>query len=166
MDKPNLPKRKTIRIKGYDYSTSGYYFITICTKDKKCILSKVVSSNNSAQTQLTQTGQLVENCLYKLSKIYTCVKLHDFVIMPNHVHAVIEIDNISEQLHRAQVCAPTMTLGQIVRGLKAGVSKYVGNSIWQRNYYEHVIRNEKEYLRILEYINNNPLNWALDEYYN
>ena len=172
---PDIHHRKSIRIKDYDYSKEGMYYITICTKDRECILSEIVNvKNNSmnvgahtcAQIRLTAIGTIVKDCLYKIAEMYEYVKLHDYVIMPNHIHMIMEIENsLNVQMTRAQVCAPTKVIGQIIRGLKAGISKNVGYPIWQRNYYEHVIRNEKELYKIIEYIKYNPMNWKNDNNY-
>ena len=160
---PDVHHRKSIRLKDYDYSKEGMYFVTICTKDRECILSEIVGAHICAQIELTQAGIIVEDCLYKLEEMYTYVKLHNFVIMPNHIHMILEIDHSC----RAQICAPTTTktVGQIIRGLKAGTSKIIKYSIWQRNYFEHIIRNEKELYKIIEYIKYNPLNWENDSNY-
>ena len=168
---PDKHHRKTIRLKDYDYSNEGMYFITICTQNRECILGNIVRNNNvndvgahiCAQIELSEKGIIVDKCLYKLEEMYIYLKLHDFVIMPNHIHMIIEIENI----FRAQICAPTTnnkTIGQIIRGFKAGVSKNIGYPIWQRNYYEHIIRNEKELYQTIEYIKYNPLNWENDKY--
>jgi len=163
---PDVHHRKSIRLKDYDYSKEGMYFITICTKDRECILSEIVGVHTCAQINLMKTGKIAENCLYKLEELYKHVKLHDFVIMPNHIHMILEIDHSCRvQIYKGTSMRPYKTIGQIIRGLKAGISKIVGYSIWQRNFYEHIVRNEKELYKIIEYIKYNPLNWENDSNY-
>jgi len=169
---PKIHHRQSIRLKNYNYSAEGFYFITICTQNRECILGNIenitinmndvcVGAHICAQIKLTKIGTIVKDCLHRLEEMYTYIKLHNFIIMPNHIHMILEI----ERSFRAQICAPTKTIGQIIRGLKAGISGMVGYSIWQRNYYEHIIRNENELYKTIEYIQYNPLNWEKDKYY-
>ena len=155
--------RHSIRIKNYDYSKGGMYFITICTKNKEKILGKITNG----KMELNYLGKIVENELNKTNNINENIKIYDYVIMPNHIHFIIEIDcEVNDE--RAQSCTPTelnKTIGKVIRGIKSAVSSTVKKSIWQRNYYEHVIRKDKEHLQILEYMQNNPSNWELDEDY-
>lgn len=170
--------RKSIRIKDYDYSNEGLYFITICTYNKEKILSKITKKvqdkDELVTIELTDIGILVEQCYLNIINKFPNIQLHDYVIMPNHMHIVIEITK--KKINRVDtrptptianvICAfKSITTYEITKGVKEGKYKPYKNKIWQRNYYEHIIRNEKEYLRILEYIQNNPLNWALDKYY-
>ena len=177
-----IPQRKQLRLKEYDYSQEGYYFITICTQNRKHILSKIidVSKQNtkpvgadsiSAQNvKLTCVGKLIEKIYLNLEKEFPNIKLHDYIIMPNHLHGIIEI------YKRAEIdSAPTInkiiqtfkrhTTIEYIKGVKQGIYKPFDKRILQRNYYEHIIRNEKEYLLIKQYIQNNPLNWEKDKYY-
>ena len=159
---PEVHHRKSIRLKEYDYSKNGMYFITICTQNRLCILSEIVGAHDCAQIKLYNIGKIVEKELLKTEEIHANVKIYNYIIMPNHVHIIINI--ISNQ-SRAQSCAPTKTIGNIIRGIKSAVSRQIGYSIWQRNYYEHVIRNENELYKIIEYIENNPYNWENDPNY-
>ena len=154
----NMPQRKQIRLKEYDYSQEGYYFITICTKNRECILSQIVGAHDCARIELKDAGKITEKELLKTKKINENIKILEYIIMPDHVHMII---NINEKLYRAQSCAPTKqkTIGNIIRGIKSTISAQIGCSIWQRNYYEHIIRNEKEYYQIIEYMKYNPNKW-------
>lgn len=127
--------------------------------EKLKILDVYVGAHDCAQIKLHNVGEIVEKELLKTEKINTNVKIYDYIIMPNHVHIII---NIITNQSRAQSCAPTKTIGSIIRGIKSAVSRQIGYSIWQRNYYEHVIRNENELYKIIEYIENNPYNWEDD----
>ena len=165
------PHRKQIRLKGYDYSAGGYYFITICTQNRKNILSNVVGADSiSARIRLNKAGKMINNIYLDLENQFKYIKLHDYVIMPNHIHGIIEI------CERADMeSAPTVneiiqtfkryTTIEYIKGVKKGIYQSFYKRIWQRNYYEHVIRNEKEYYKIVEYIQNNPLKWEEDKYF-
>ncbi|MGN1298522.1 MAG: transposase [Candidatus Scatovivens sp.] len=167
-----MNKRKNLRIKEYDYSKEGYYFITICTQNRRRILSNINVGAGlvSAQINLTLIGKKIENSYLNLEKEFDNVKLHDYVIMPNHVHFIIEI-------YKRADTRPAPTISDIICSFKSRTTMLIINEIkinrikpfnkrlWQRNYYEHIIRNEKEYLQIKEYIINNPLKWENDKYF-
>jgi putative transposase len=144
--------RKSIRLKDYDYSQSGYYFITICVKDRQNILCDIVSIHGISKILTTQTGQTVLHYLQNIGSVYQKANLDCFVIMPNHVHCIIQLyDGLS--------------LSVIINSFKTITSKKSGVTLWQRGYYDHIIRNEKELQKIREYIMNNPSKWQEDEYY-
>lgn len=159
--------RKTIRLIEYDYSNEGMYFITICTKDRKCLLSEIeecrcddLSSRcrgehcSSFLPKLTAKGKVVEKYIKKIEEIYKNVELDEYVIMPNHIHMILVINRKQNN-----------TISNIIQQLKGKITKEIRYSIWQKLFYEHIIRNEKEYLQTKEYIINNPINWTKDEYY-
>ena len=171
---PDINHRHSIRLKEYDYSKIGFYFITICTQNREKILAKIVENNVgavlvSAQIETTKLGKMIENVYIDLQKEFNNIMLHSYIIMPNHIHGIIEI------CKRADT-RPAPTLGDIIcsfksrttiicnKGVKQGIYQSFDKRIWQRNYYEHVIRNAKEYVKIQEYINNNPLNWEEDKF--
>ena len=147
----NLPTRKNIRLKYYDYSNEGMYFITICTKKRIELLGKIQDTNN---IELTKEGILTEQYIHEMEYIFENVTLDEYIIMPNHIHMIIEIENKHE-----------VTIYRIIQQYKMYVSKKIGYSIWQKSFYEHIIRNEKEYFKIKEYIRNNIINWKEDKYY-
>jgi putative transposase len=142
--------RKNLRIHGFDYSSRGPYFVTVCTRERRCILGEVETD----RVALSHYGRAVvgeiERLPYRLD-----VDLDDFVVMPNHVHLIVGLRT------RARQASP-LRLGTVVGSLKAGSTREVGRALWQRGYYEHVIRGEDDLARLREYIATNPIRWALD----
>lgn len=155
-----LPKRKPNRLKDYDYSQMGAYFVTICVKDRKCILWNDVVGAPIGRPQLSQIGKIIDNAIQNIPIIYVGVSIENYVIMPNHIHLIIMIKKIGDG--RA-MRAPTISA--IINQMKGYVTKQIGYSIWQKLFHDRVIRNEKEYLQMWEYINNNPLEWQEDCYF-
>ncbi len=188
---PEIHKRRSIRLKHFDYSQEGLYFITICCKNREHLFGKIVEG----EMILNDIGEIAEKCWLEIPNHFPNVKLHSYIIMPNHVHGIIEIvtnvgaKNFSPQNdecvenqhspqndeHRAKDISPqpkgtSKTVGSIVRGFKIGVTKWVRQNtdiyqVWQRNYHEHIIRNENAYIKISKYIQNNPNNWNEDCFY-
>lgn len=157
--------RKQIRLKGYDYSGEGWYFVTICTQNRECLLGNIVGVGRDRPISmiLNQRGKIIENIFKSLSDHHP-VQLDSFQIMPNHVHFIIHIINKG-----ASRRAPTETLGFIVGMFKTECTSQInklqhtpGQKIFQRNYYEHIIRNEFDLFRIRQYICDNPMNWETD----
>ncbi|MCX5859329.1 MAG: transposase [Proteobacteria bacterium] len=167
-------RRRSVRLKGYDYSGTGAYFVTVCTNRKKCILGKVIDE----QIVPTTIGKIAKNCWEEIPKHFPNVELDEFVIMPNHVHGIIQIIRVGAthasplQKHLSNSNphgSGPRTIGSIVGSLKSATTRYAngiglgnGFSIWQRNYYEHIIRNEDELNQVREYIIKNPLKWQFD----
>ena len=145
-------ERKAIRLKEYDYTTPAAYFITICTKDRKPTLSRIVGDD--AHIVPSDYGQIVEKYLRTIKGI------EKYVIMPNHIHMIIRIDN-----GPMWASAPTQSIPTLVRSFKVLVTKELGQSIFQRSYYDHVIRGERDYRDVWDYIETNPLRWQEDEYH-
>lgn len=148
----DVPKRKSPRIPRYDYSTPNYYFITICTANRKCIFGK---PNN-----LNQFGIIAKDCLLKIPVINPDVRIDKYVVMPNHVHAIMVIDRDGLQ----------KSIPQIVGQYKMAVTKKIRSielekEVWQRSFHDHVIRNQERYELIWTYIENNPLKWEDDCFY-
>ena len=161
-----LPQRKKNRLQNYDYSQNGAYFITICAKDHKKIFGEItpetttenvgaISNRPSYTHTLSEIGNAVETALSHLDKR---IIIDKYVIMPNHVHLIIIIDNSG----RTEF-APTIS--SIVRYIKSYVTKQAGFSPWQKSFHDHIIRNESNYLKIAEYIENNPITWNDDCFY-
>jgi putative transposase len=163
---PKRHHRHSIRLKGYDYSRAGKYFVTMCTQDRACLFGEVVNGH----MQLNDAGRVVEQCWVEIPHHFPHGELDAFVVMPNHVHGIIVItDAVGAQDFAPLPTAgpPSRTLGSIIRGFKIGVTKWARMNIvipvvWQRNYYEHIIRDESTLHRIQEYIVNNPLQWMVD----
>ena len=182
---PNIHRRRSIRLKGYDYSQAGLYFVTICVQDRQCLFGKITDS----EMVLNDFGKIASQCWIEIPQHFPHAVLHEYIIMPNHVHGIIELEthvgakNFSpEQIPQitpengAKDFSPlpitnnkpfgtSRTIGSIVRGFKIGVTKQLGYSVWQRNYYEIIIRNEQSYQRIVNYIINNPVNWGKDDFF-
>lgn len=197
---PHIHHRHSIRLKGYDYSQSGLYYITICVQDRKCLFGEIVVEVQNFEPQrrkmvLNDAGKIADNCWLEIPKHFPDAVLHEYIIMPNHVHGIIELIKTGlqyesvvnagvqnfEPLRRNQSPKNEYqkiiphSIGSIVRGFKIGVTKWFRNNtvevqnfeprpIWQRNYYECIIRDEKSYCRIAEYIINNPENWKEDNF--
>ena len=124
---------------------------------------------SAPKIELTYAGKIIQDLYINLEKEFRNIKLHNYIIMPNHIHGIIEIkraDTGPAPTIGDIICSfKTRTTGYIIKEIKAGKMEIFEKRFWQRNYYEHVIRNEKEYWKIYEYIENNPLNWNQDEYY-
>ena len=155
-----LPKRKLVRLPEYDYSSPGAYFITICTKDRRCILSEITVGADALGgpcLKLTDTGKVVEHFILSTERI-NGIHIDNFVVMPNHIHMILRIDNGPPR-------ASAPTISDAVGALKRLVNRRLGHNIWQRSFHEHVIRNEHDFLEIWEYIDANPAKWAEDCYF-
>jgi REP element-mobilizing transposase RayT len=169
-----LQKRKPNRLKGYDYSRNGCYFITVCTKNRDCLFGDIVGG----EMRLNEYGIVANDEIARICEHYTNVKIDTCVVMPNHIHLIVVITgNVGAPLaapserENAPETTPVFTpgrasapptVGNIVRGYKAGVSRNIGFSAWQRSYHDHIIRNEKSYHAIYRYIKNNPALWEAD----
>lgn len=172
--------RRSLRLKGYDYTQVGAYFITICTQDRTCVFGEVVDG----MMRLNACGAIVREEWLRSAVIRPYLRLvpEEFVVMPNHVHGIIWIvDGVGARRRRAptpEFRAPTAerfgkpvagSIPTIVRGFKSAATKRIndrrgtpGATVWQRNYYEHIIRTEEALARIRDYILTNPLRWHLD----
>lgn len=160
---PKVPARKPIRLKDHDYSQAGCYFITICTKNKQRTLARIVgdAALGVPRTQLTGIGTLVKKRIEHINTISCNHYLEHYVIMPNHIHLLITI-----KPGTPKAASPTKAaIPQLINSLKALTSKEAGRSLWQRAYYDHIIRDEDDYLRICQYIDENPAKWREDAYY-
>ena len=166
----NLSKRKRLRLKNYDYSQSGYYFITICTHDRRNLFGSIVDG----RIKLNHYGKIVEQDLLKMPEQFMNVKLDKYVIMPNHLHCIIVILNSGSDspamLSKAEQSRLFPTIPKIIGLFKSGTARKIRQLnrdiiVWQKSYYDRVIRNRSEYLKIWEYIDTNPLKWKLDKYY-
>ncbi len=184
---PQKHHRRSIRLRGYDYSQPGWYFVTIVTHKRQNIFGRVANG----QMVLNDAGEIVKTEWLKTREIRGNIKLDAFVIMPNHIHGIIVImDNFAGaycntpplhyrhtplQQHRHAVTpfqSPSKTIGAIVRGFKSAATKQInqirntpGMPVWQRNYWDHIIRNERELNRIRNYIINNPKKWNDDRFF-
>jgi len=169
---PKLHHRRSLRLREYDYSQAGGYFVTLCTRARQCLFGKMVDF----EMRLNQAGEIANNAWMTLSERYPNVLLDEYVIMPNHLHGIITI--VGAAVHPAPLAgddvniAPTkkITLGVIIAAFKSISAMNIntllgtrGSPLWQRNYYEHIIRDEADLLEIRQYILNNPARWHLDK---
>ena len=194
---PKIHHRRSIRLKGYDYSQAGAYFITICCKNRLCRFGDIIEN----EMALNEYGQIAYNEWIKLSERFTNFELDVFQIMPNHMHGIIVLNNVGATLAVAQNgvvaqnddipqndmvadigagatarVAPTITVGDMVGAYKSLVAngcldiykskKITMGKLWQRNYHEHIIRDEQSYQTISNYIITNPAKWNDDKFYN
>jgi REP element-mobilizing transposase RayT len=162
------PNRRSIRLKGYDYTQPGAYFITIVTQNRACLFGKVVDG----EMRLNEFGKIVEFTWYDLVNHGVGIELDAFVVMPNHVHGIVIIAD--DPVGAGSEPAPTLGrkrhgLPEIVRQFKTFSARRInehrktpGAVVWQRNYYEHIIRSDESLNRIRQYIVENPLRWAFD----
>ena len=163
-----LPQRKTPRLKGFDYHSEYAYFVTICTKDRKCLLSHIVGTGvpTCPSVELTGYGVVAQQILQEMNLFYDHISVDAFVIMPNHIHLLVRILNDESGQVRTPVPTSKVTsLSQYVATFKRFCTKQYGKSIWQTRFYDHIIRDEKDYHTHLRYIDENPLRWQLDELY-
>ena len=150
-----LPKRKSPRIPGYDYATGNYYFITICTHKKKCIFGKPETLN--------ELGMVAKVNIESIPKYYPQITVEKFVVMPNHIHMILVLDNC-ENIDKM----PSVT--KVVGQYKMSVTKEIHKrnkdlQVWQRSFHDHIIRNQEGYNNIWEYIEYNPVKWEEDCFY-
>lgn len=183
---PLIHKRKSIRLKGYDYSKSGIYYITICCQGRECRFGEIVNN----EMVINEYGKIANDEWEKLPQQFQYFELNVFQIMPNHMHGIIVL--MDNTVGATPAVAPNNTIAEIpnwtgVNPVPTSLGNIVGaykslvankcleifktknetmGKLWQRNYYEHIIRNEESYHRIAEYILNNPANWQQDKLFN
>jgi REP element-mobilizing transposase RayT len=187
----DYPNRRSIRLKGYDYSQAGLYFITICVKNRECLFGEI----KEGEMILNDAGEMVKTQWLALPKRFKNIQLYEYVVMPNHFHAILEIvgatlvvaqnktvaqnNMVDSKKGQPQGIAPTATknktIGDMIGafesittveyicGVKNNNWQQFDGKLWQRNYWEHIIRNETEYNRIAQYIIDNPIKWENDK---
>jgi len=215
---PDIHHRRSVRLRGYDYSQAGLYFITICTQNRLCLFGEI----KNGEIILNDAGIMIDKWWNELKHKYRNIKLHEQIIMPNHLHGIIQIINetgsvgadlrvcpdsdlrvcpddtwqtsktgqshriaptgteksgeralgeralgehIGSPLHAMIQWFKTMTTNEYIRGVKNNDWPRFNKKLWQRNYYEHIIRNEKSCYQISEYVQTNPVKWQDDKYY-
>ncbi len=183
---PKIHHRESVRIKDYDYAQDGHYFVTICVKNKIEYFGKIINS----KMVLSEIGKIANQCWQEIPKHFPNAKLDEHIIMPNHSHGILIIETpmavgvqnfeplqqwtqnigtqnfVSLRENKFQHIIPR-SLGSIIRGFKIGVTKWCRNNNhnefqWQKNYYDHIIRDEKSLDKIRKYIVENPSKWELD----
>ena len=159
--------RKPTRLQNYDYNQNGFYFITICTKDRQCLPTSVVGADDpgSPHIELKKSGKIVENNINKMNEIYADISVESFVIMPIHVHLLVNSSCSLKGSPRSST--PTNQISKFVAAFKKFTEKEAGFKLWQRGFHDHIIRNEEDYLYHIQYITENPTKWLIgkDEYY-
>ena len=154
---------KTIRLKNYDYSSNGMYFITICSEKKRCIFGNIVGQG-LCSCQLSETGKIIKEEIESLSQRYSEIKIENFIIMPNHVHILLTLER--------QEQSPCPTISEAICSFKSITTKRAnlqdnvkGRKIWQRSFYDHIVRNQTDYEQIWQYIEYNVAKWNEDKYF-
>ena len=145
-------KRKTTRIPNYDYSSSNYYFITVCTQKRRCIFG--------LPNDLNQLGNIVREQIIQISSHYQGIYVDKYVVMPNHIHMILVLKSEKDRSN----------VNQIIGQFKSGVSREIHKicpdvEVWQRSFHDHIIRSQSSYEKIWLYIEGNPVNWELDCFY-
>ena len=165
-----LPKRKDIRIPNFDYSTPGAYFITVCTANREKIFwsdrrgelcspadnTNTGSRRSPLRVELSDIGKIVDAEMQKLNTVYDGVRVDKYCIMPDHIHMILTIEAAVDG--RTQF---SPTLSRVMKQFKGSITKQIGRPIWQKSFYDHGIRNQQDYDEIWQYIENNPLRYAL-----
>ena len=172
MDKEKeLPQRKRLRLKNFDYSTPGAYFVTVCTHNRKCTLSRVVGAiHESPEIQLTEYGKIVDRLINTISR-QSLATIDRYVIMPNHIHLVIMITDSDElRAIRESPLRGRSIISKTIGYIKMNASKEIHNRygnemVWQRGFHDHIIRDRNDYEKISKYIYENPIIWQYDCFY-
>ena len=143
---PDAPKRKPLRLLGFAYSQAAYYFVTVCCKNKAPLFGHIVGNglDRSAAVCLSRCGEIADADLRALPQHFAGVQVLKYVIMPDHLHLILALDGQSA------------SVPQILASYKSGVSRKCGRAVWQKSYYDHVIRGQKDFEEIWQYIDNNP----------
>ena len=157
-----LPKRRRNRIPRYDYSMPGEYFVTICTANRRKMFWNGVGASIARPNYeyLNADGRIVERLIKEIPERYPAVSIDNYVVMPNHVHMLLRI-NCDE--NGRPVVAPTIST--VVQQFKGSAAKLIGSGLWQKSFYDHVVRDDADYKEIWEYIDSNPSKWFEDELY-
>ena len=166
-----FPQRKRLRLKDFDYNTPGAYFVTVCTHNRRCTLSRIVGAiHESPEIQLTEYGKIVDRLINAVSSQSLAI-IDKYVIMPNHIHLIIIIAD-SEELRaiRESPLQNRSVISKIIGYIKMNASKEIHNiygneTVWQRGFHDHIIRNQSDYDKISKYIYENPIVWQYDCFY-
>lgn len=192
---PDIHHRRSIRLKNYDYSQAGLYFVTICVNHRLALFGQIVDG----EMMLNDAGKMIEKWWFEMAGKFARMGLHEFVVMPNHFHGIIEIEqnpvgadlcvcpsthdisiidetpiinatlmegaHTGAPLHEIVQWFKTMTTNEYIRNVNQNQWQPFEQKLWQRNYHEHIIRNETAYLQIAEYVRTNPQCWQEDCYF-
>jgi putative transposase len=174
-EKP-LPSRRSLRLKEYDYAQAGAYFVTICTQNRICLFGDIVDD----QMRLNDAGTMLARVWSDIPKRFPLVAIDIYVIMPNHLHGIIVLHDVAGEPREntpvgSNAATRVPTLGDVIKAFKSSTTVEYGRGVkmkswpgfqqtlWQRNYYDHVVRDDKDLVRIRRYIDENPARWAIDD---
>lgn len=157
------PKRKQIRLPEYDYSRAGCYFITVCSEGRKALFWNAVGADiiRLDMPPLSACDMIVKQAILGIPVHYPQVTIHKWVVMPDHIHLLLQINETDGRM----ISAPTRTISTIIGQMKRAASKAAGRPIWQKGFYDHIVRNDRDFLDIWTYIDTNPAKWAEDRCY-
>lgn len=161
-----LRQRKSNRLEGYDYGRPGYYFITVCIKDRWPILCRGAQCAPASNVfPLSHIGEVVSHKIEQITIHYPDIWVDKYVVMPNHVHMILVLKPPASR--GRTLCAPTpaAAVPKVIKAWKEAITKSLGYPIWQKSYHDHIIRNEADYRRIWHYIDTNPARWLEDCFY-
>lgn len=159
----DLPKRKSTRLKGHDYSTPGMYFVTVCVKNKEYLLGNIVGGGDfdAPKMILSRHGEILDNYICLMNKKFSHIAIDKYVVMPNHFHMIISITELKNGA--SGTAAPyNNEISKFISLIKRYCNKEYNENIWQRSYYDHIIRDKNDYQNIWEYIDTNVLRWQND----
>ncbi len=161
-----LKNRKSPRLQGYDYNQEMTIFVTVCTKNRKCILSRIVGTGvlDCPTVELSQYGKIADKYINQLNEFYTYISVEHYVVMPNHIHMLLVISENGQ----SRTPVPTKAnsaFSKFISTFKRFCNKEYGEDIWQSRSYDHIIRNGKDYDEHVKYIYENPMKWYYDELY-
>ena len=163
------PVRKRMRLPSWDYSDEGTYFLTLCAKNRRAMFSRIVGRGilDAPEIHLSQYGCLIQDSLNFIAEKYKNFMFHHWVIMPNHVHILLSVlDGEGSADGASGMPRPTNALvPKLVSSLKRYTNRKSGVDLWQTGYYDHIIRDEQDFLTRWQYIDNNPAAWLEDDYY-
>ncbi len=176
-----MPQRQSIRLHGYDYAKTGAYFVTICIRNQACLMGKIADG----EMVLNRAGQMAESVWVELPARFSNIQMDEFTIMPNHFHGIVIIQRrgescirprsgtgdhqdrpygtLPESISRIVQAFKSISTGEYIRGVKSHDWSPFPGKLWQRNYYDHIVRDDDELAKIREYIKNNPLKWEFDK---
>lgn len=175
-----LPKRKPLRLSNYDYSSTGVYFITICTEKRRCLLSRVIKKSLTKNlplnpvgadvldgpfVELSQYGKIADKYINQLNDFYENISIDEYVIMPNHIHLLMFVRGDGPSRTSAPTSKQHSTVSRFVSTFKRFCNKEYGKNIWQSHFYDHIIRCREDYEETVKYIHENPIRWYYDELY-
>ena len=169
-----MPKRKSLRLKAFDYSSNGAYYVTVCVEGKRQLLGEVVGGAHpgAPAVRLSELGHMVKTHIENIDAVYNNVSVEKYVVMPNHIHIILLVAHerdtgCGNNARDARCASPTKSvIAKVINALKSLTSRQFGKTLWQRSYHDHIIRNQADYQTKWQYIDQNPAKWADDEYYN